>query len=316
MKFNERYHKGINLGGWFSQCDYSKERLDKFITEKDFEKISQWGFDHVRLPVDFNIFTDKNNNFIDDGFNRVDSALSLCKKYNLNVILDLHKTWGFSFDKYHNESGFFEDEKYQDFFYLLWEKLAERYSSLSNYVAFELLNEVTNKEYMPTWNKIVKNCITKIRKFAPDTFILVGGYNNNDAKAVPSLEKPYDDKVIYNMHCYEPLKFTHQGADWTDAINQDDRFTFEEINIAKDYFYDLFKEACKAAEENNTSLYCGEYGIIDIVPPAEALKWIKTINAVFEDLNIGRCLWNYKELDFGFSDSRMDSYRDEFLKYV
>ncbi len=27
------FYRGVNLGGWFSQCDYSKERLDHFITE-------------------------------------------------------------------------------------------------------------------------------------------------------------------------------------------------------------------------------------------------------------------------------------------
>ena len=49
------FYKGINLGGWFSQCDYSDERLDNFITEPDFEKVASWGADHVRIPVDYNV---------------------------------------------------------------------------------------------------------------------------------------------------------------------------------------------------------------------------------------------------------------------
>ena len=31
MKIFNGYMHGINLGGWFSQCDYSKERYDHFI---------------------------------------------------------------------------------------------------------------------------------------------------------------------------------------------------------------------------------------------------------------------------------------------
>ena len=31
--------KGINFGGWLSQCDHTKERYDTFITEKDFEEV-------------------------------------------------------------------------------------------------------------------------------------------------------------------------------------------------------------------------------------------------------------------------------------
>ena len=36
------FKKGINLGGWMSQCDYSKDRLDNFITEPDFKTIASW----------------------------------------------------------------------------------------------------------------------------------------------------------------------------------------------------------------------------------------------------------------------------------
>ena len=33
------FYRGINLGGWLSQCDYSEDRLNNFITEPDFEAI-------------------------------------------------------------------------------------------------------------------------------------------------------------------------------------------------------------------------------------------------------------------------------------
>ena len=48
------YQKGINFGGWFSQCDYSKETYDNFITEDDFKKVSTWNIDHIRLPIELN----------------------------------------------------------------------------------------------------------------------------------------------------------------------------------------------------------------------------------------------------------------------
>ena len=57
--------KGLNLGGWFSQIDAIEkknpdnfpgmtEHLDSFLGEIDFKNIKTWGFDHVRLPVDWN----------------------------------------------------------------------------------------------------------------------------------------------------------------------------------------------------------------------------------------------------------------------
>ena len=30
------FYKGVNFGGWLSQCNYEKEHLDTFITENDF----------------------------------------------------------------------------------------------------------------------------------------------------------------------------------------------------------------------------------------------------------------------------------------
>ena len=37
------FRKGINLGGWMSQCDYSEDRLNSFIKENDFAVIASWG---------------------------------------------------------------------------------------------------------------------------------------------------------------------------------------------------------------------------------------------------------------------------------
>ena len=45
-RFNGYMH-GIDIGGWLSQCDYSKEHLDNFITEEDIKRIKGWGCDHV-----------------------------------------------------------------------------------------------------------------------------------------------------------------------------------------------------------------------------------------------------------------------------
>ena len=92
------FFKGVNLGGWLSQCDYSEDRLNHFITEEDIAKISSWDLDHVRIPVDYNILENEDGTYKAEGFARIDKALEWCRKYNLNIVLDLHKTAGFSFD--------------------------------------------------------------------------------------------------------------------------------------------------------------------------------------------------------------------------
>ncbi|MBE7009439.1 MAG: glycoside hydrolase family 5 protein [Ruminococcaceae bacterium] len=307
------FYKGINLGGWMSQCDYSRERLDGFVTEPDFKQIADWGFDHVRIPIDYNVVQNDDGSMKEDGLARIDAALALCRRYGLHAVLDLHKTQGYSFDAGEHEEGFFESEKYQELFYRIWEAFAGRWGDRPDEVMFELLNEVTEESYLPAWKRISRECIRRIRRFAPDTRILVGSYHYNGVREVRYLDAPYDKNVLYNFHCYEPMKFSHQGAYWNEEFNNANRCTFAESGASEAYFEKLFSTAIQKAEAEGTELYCGEYGVIDIVPPEEALKWFRTIHAVFEKHGIARAVWSYKQMDFGISDARMDGVREELL---
>lgn len=335
------YEKGVNLGGWLSQCDYSKERLEHFIEEEDIKHLSTWGLDHLRLPMDYNVLREENGTFKKDGFDYVKRAVEWCRKYGLNVILDLHKTAGYSFDKDEQEHGFFAEESYQEYFYTLWEKIARKFAGYGDQVAFELLNEVTDEKTMDAWNHISQECIRRIRKITPTVKILVGGYWNNSVAAVKDLAMPADENIVYNFHCYEPLIFTHQGAGWIDTMPSDYRMSFDHdmsvfwdrtkeylpnnmimLEPAKDiahaldseFFEKLFAEAVSVAEERNVPLYCGEYGVINLASPEDTLKWYQSIHAVFEKYGIGRAAWSYKEMDFGLIDEHMDPVREDVIR--
>ncbi len=332
MKIWEGYQKGINLGGWLSQCCHTKEHYETFITEEDIKKISTWDIDHVRVPIDYDLLEEKDGRYKESGFVYIDRVLEWTEKYHLNMILDLHKTAGFSFDEGEKEEGFFESKDYQERFYKLWEKLAVRYGALKDRLAFELLNEVTDKKYMQNWLGIYDTCIRRIRAIAPDIDILVGGYYNNSVVAVPDLALPQDEHIIYNFHCYEPLIFTHQGAYWVKGMPSDFRISIrstyrELIEAAKKYipdqlgalgcfpekdepfgaefFIEVFKDAVKVAEERNVRLYCGEHGVIDLADHEDEKQWYELIRTAFHQYHIGNAAWNYKEKDFDLSDGRL-----------
>ena len=60
MRSLNGFQKGVNLGGWISQfAAYDTEHFDTFITEKDIAFIAGLGFDHVRVPVDYNVLEDE-----------------------------------------------------------------------------------------------------------------------------------------------------------------------------------------------------------------------------------------------------------------
>ncbi len=331
------YMKGVNLGGWLSQCNYAKNHLDEFITEIDIKKIKSWGMDHVRLPFDFNIIQDLNGNFIEEGFRYLDSAVQWCEKAGLNIILDLHKAQGFSFDKDEMETGLFGNPTYEKRFIDLWILMAARYGKLGPNVSFELLNEVTSPSLNEGWMKLAEKTIRGIRRIAPDVQILIGGYWNNSPDAVRDLIMPPDSKVYYNFHCYDPMCFTHQGAGWLEGMPEDFRLSYPfdydtpEAQGAKP-FYDAsgmkwlkgkseaslfeykFSDAVKCGEERNVLLYCGEYGVIDEADPESTLTWFKQIHSVFNKYGIGHCIWNYKGKNFGISGGHYESVLEEILK--
>lgn len=316
MKKFDGYKKGVNLGGWLSQCCHTIEHYDSFIGRKDIERIASWGLDHVRLPIDYNLVEDAEGNTLEKGYSYIDSAIEWCGEFGLKLVLDLHKTAGFSFDKGEKESGFFENDALRERFYRLWEKLAARYGKYSDRVAFELLNEVTDKSYITVWNEAIYGCIEKIRAIAPDTTIIVGSYWNNSPDALPDLVKPYDDNVVLSFHCYDPLVFTHQGADWVDNFDVSSPKSFDEKEINPEYFEGRFSAALKTAEKYGAALYCGEYGVIDRASPQDALEWYKAINAAFSRFGISHSAWNYKQKDFGLSDKWIEPVIGELVKYL
>ena len=333
---------GIDLGGWLSQCDHTPERYETFITEADFRTVKEWGLDHVRIPVDYDLVEEKDGTYKEEGFAILQRAVDWCGKYGLNMILDLHKTFGFSFDDGEQESGFFENPAYQERFYRLWEQFARRYGKYEDRLAFELLNEVTDKAYTELWNAIAAECISRVRRIAPTIKILIGGYHNNSFHALKDLSDPADENIIYNFHFYEPVIFTHQGAYWIPGMdtafrmplhssygeylrNHQEQVDRPESDLEKydpekpfgiEFFENCLAEAAAVAEERNTSLYCGEFGVIDRAAPEDALDWYRMICSCFDRYGIGRAAWSYKEMDFGLADARMDKVRQDLLKVL
>lgn len=342
MRTFEGYRKGVNLGGWISQfAEYDKAHFESFITERDIEYISGLGFDHVRVPVDYNVLQSESGEIIPEGFGYLESCLAWCRKYSLKMIIDLHECYGYSFDplkKGMDRRIFFYDEALQERFLSLWDEIACRFGRYSAEVAFEPLNEVAPADVAEAWNALTERYIERVRRIAPDSWIIVGGVCYNHVTSVPKLAPPKDDRVVYNFHCYEPFVFTHQGAYWVENMPADFRTgypkTLEEYRkecveymhddslaifaegtaeIGPGFFEQLFAPALAAAEKCNAPLYCGEYGTIDLAPNPDKLRWLKDIQSVFDKYGIGRALWNYKEKDFGLVDASFAEIRDAFI---
>lgn len=332
MRVFDGFQKGVNLGGWISQYDeYSTEHFEEFITEDDIRYIAESGFDHVRVPVDYNVLEDEEGNTKGNGFIYLERCREWCEKYGLNMLIDLHECFGYSFDplkKDMDRENFFHDSGLQDRFMKLWRKIAEKFADHTDMVAFEPLNEVVLPEVADAWNEVLGKYIRMMREIVPDAWIVIGGVCYNNVQSVALIDVPRDDRIVYNFHCYEPMVFTHQGAYWVDGMPRDfrigypvtlDEYRKKSVDLPEylagavfsedirksgpEFFEDLFKPAIEKAEKDNVPLYCGEYGVIELAADDDRKRWIDDITRAFEKYNIGRALWNYKEKDFGIKSA-------------
>ena len=336
--------RGVNLGGWLSQGKLELSHIDTFIKEEDIKRIKEIGCDHLRLPVDFeNIYDEKKKCDNPIGYKYIDLCISWCQKYDLNVVLDLHKAPGYVFDDAEYSNGFFNNEELMKLFLDIWDRLSKRYAKYTDMMMFEMLNEVTSFDVINEWNNLALRCIKVIRKNAPKVKILYGGVGYSSVKAVKYIPEPYDENIVFNVHCYEPMAFSHQGAYWMDKMPLDFRISYpveddkyREIasicpaisngtmggadNALKalkgDFFIEIFKECVDCANKYNVGLYCGEYGVIDRADTKSTLRWIKDINKAFAYYGIGRALWSYKKMDFGLIDDHYSDIYEEMIKYL
>lgn len=345
MKEFKGFQKGVNLGGWISQFEkYDEKHFKSFITKKDIDYIASLGFDHVRVPVDYNVLETEEGELIETGFSYLENCRQWCEEDGLNMVIDLHECYGYSFDplkKDMDRKKFFYDDALQARFFKLWKEIAQRFASYQKQVAFEPLNEVVLQEVADAWNIVLRKYIKMMREIVPDAYIIAGGVCYNNVLSVPLLDIPVDDHIVYNFHCYEPMVFTHQGAYWVEDMPLDFRISYPKTlkqyrdkstelskalvgavftegisEIGEGFFEDIFTPAVEKAKKDDVALYCGEYGVIDLADNEDKIRWLSDIHAVFKKYHIGRALWNYKEKDFGLVDESFASVKDEFIKIL
>lgn len=335
MKLN----RGVNLGGYFSQCEHSILHYQSFIVEADIKKIADMGFDHVRLPIDYEVFEQENGEPFEKGYELVKRVVEWCRKAGLDVVLDLHKAYGYDFNDAGNseKNNLFTNEKLKQRFVDMWRRIAANFKGYDN-VAFELLNEVVEKENALLWNDLIKRAMSAIRSITNDTPVIYGGIQWNSVKTLKLLDPPKYGNVIYTFHFYEPLLFTHQKAHWVAAMDPNETISYPEsmqyycekskklgyqgevVTHAKsktmgpEFIREMVEEAVSAAKNAHVPLYCGEFGVIDQAPVQDTLNWFRDVDQVFREYNIGCAVWSYKEMDFGLIGSHYDPIRENLIK--
>jgi endoglucanase len=295
--------RGIGLGGWMLQEPYmlqlskvaatqteirnkiesliGKENTDKFyaayrknmITKRDVDSIKAWGFNSIRLPMHYNLFTlpieaepvAGENTWLYEGFALTDSLLKWCRNNQMYLILDLHAAPGGQgndrpiADVDTNKPQLWESNANLEKTIALWIKLARRYSKEEWIGGYDLINETNYKmEGNIPLKKLFLSLTEEIRKVDKNHIIFIEG--NQFANDYTGLLPPWDDNLVYSFHKY-----------WNPA-------TLETIQKYLDI-----------REEHNVPFWMGEAG-------ENNNKWYRDAVNLFESNNIGWAWWTIKKI--------------------
>lgn len=294
--------RGVNLGNCLEAPNEGDWGFK--VQQAWFKAIKDAGFDHVRIPICWSAHAAAEPPYaIDAAFlQRVDDIVGWALAQNLAVILDLH-----------NYPEYCADPKGQrQRLYGIWENLAEHFRDMPENVLFEPLNE-PNGAADACFNEDAAELIKIIRKTNPDRWIVVDGVHWSNLPNITSMKLPKDDRLIASVHMYEPIKFTHQGAEWMDGYDKYLGTKWEGSGQEKRQVDDLLNIAANMGKKLGVPVYIGEFGAYSKGDHDSRVRWTDYVARQCEARGMA---WGYWEFcaGFGVYDSVAKQYDKSLLK--
>lgn len=309
--------RGMGLGGWMLQEGYMlrinkdgqqyniRKKLEEYTSPRqtqefydawlanhvrkiDIDSLKSWGFNSVRLPMHYNLYTlpvekepvKGQNTWLEKGFQLTDSLLMWCKANNIYLILDLHAAPGGQgnqleiSDRDSTKPSLWDSEENRGKTVALWKKLAERYKDEPMIAGYDILNETNfgfedpvndrmglNEKKNEPLARLLKEITKAIREVDNKHIIIIegNGFSNNYNGILP----PWDSNMVLSFHKY-----------WT-------------FNTDKE-----IKSMLDARDKYNIPVWVGESG-------ENSNVWFTEAIALFEKHNIGWSWWPAKKMGIG-----------------
>lgn len=305
--------RGMGLGGWMLQEGYmfklsnigqqyrikakieevvGKEKTKQFYeawlanhtTKADIDAMAAWGFNSIRLPMHYNLYTlpveaekvPGQNTWLEKGFAMTDSLLQWCKANKIYLILDLHAALGGQgndlpiSDRDPAKPSLWESEANQQKTIALWRKLAERYANEPWIGGYDIINEPnwgfedpkdvrgTAENKNAPLRKLMMDITKVIREVDTKHIIIIegNGFGNNYRGVLPV----WDNNMVLSFHKYG-------NFNTTDAIRN---------------FLNL-------RDQHNIPLWLGESG-------ENSNTWFTEAISLVESHDIGWAWWQEKKM--------------------
>jgi endoglucanase len=192
--------RGFNLAG---QLDDAKAPL---MHPDILRRLRDRGFSHIRLPVPAEAIMShfSSEAVIAGQLHGVERIVTDLVALSFSVSVDLHP--GDRFQKLHRDQP-------TDALAALKQAWSSLAPIIRRFTPDRVLAELLNEPDIDAgrWQNEVRELAAFVRARLPETTLIVGPVNWQRADSLPGLQPLDDRNVVYAIHFYDPMAFTHQG---------------------------------------------------------------------------------------------------------
>lgn len=273
---------GWNLGNSLDVPEGETEWGNPSIDAALLQTIADAGFDVVRIPVTWSMFTGAAPSYTLDAarLTRVQEVVGYALDAGLHAIINLHHDGADELDgvewlTLNDESGAITDANNQvveERFRAVWTQIAEHFKNFDQRLLFESMNEIhdgydaPDPEYYTIINHLNQVFVDIIRGSGGNNtsrHLVVPGYNTNIDYTLAGFEAPTDptkDHLILSVHYYDPWSFAGEGSTtvWGNGAAGADSWGQEDHVVSQ---FDALKSTYV---DKGLPMIIGEYGAVNV----------------------------------------------------
>lgn len=283
-------------------CAWNPDQQPEPADEKALDFLATFGFNFVRIPVDYRFWTRDFDYFHPEEsvFHCIDSYLHACRSRSIHMSLNLHRAPGYCTNRNDLEAhNLWLHDTAQHAFVYLWETFAHRYKDVpSQSLSFDLLNEppspgecgMTRQNHAA----LIRRTVSAIRAIDPQREIIINGLGGG-YMAVPELAGL---GVIHSGRGYHPMPISHHKAGWwsghADApAPKYPGLRWQSRTWGRTTLRDSYKP-WRDVERRGAGIHIGEFGCFKHTPNHVAMRWLADLLSIFREFGWGYAMWQFK----------------------
>lgn len=256
------------------------------IGAADFARISEAGFDTVRIPVRWHNKSMETAPYTVDPewMARVVEVVDMALAEDLNVILNSH----------HFDPIYADPQGTAQWHGGVWVQIARQFADYpEDRLWFELENEPHDQLDHSNLLDTLEPALMAVRASNPTRAVIIGGENWSGVDSLATLPLPDDANIHPTFHYYDPFPFTHQGASWTEPNMPEPGTQFGSAADLAQLRRDVAKVEAYVERTGRTP-FMGETGAYDLhISTEERAAYHRAVREAFAPTGIGICTWGY-----------------------